>query len=827
MNEPIMVAQVIVDNTSHQTDRLFDYIIPHPIVEALRIGMRVLVPFGKGNKRLEAYVLNITDIRPDSPKLKEIITPIDYYSILTENQIKMIFWMKKKYMCKFIEAIHCIIPAGIVNKEKRILHILDNSWREKLNNQQKQQKIMEILEENGGSASLDVIDKALPFKECYHAVKGLSEGGFVYIDHQISSRVNVKHEQFVELNPSVTDLEAAIKEIKRAHKQVEILRYLAQYGEARASHINKVLNTNNSSLKSLEAKGFISIYEKEQRRNPFTSKDVEAYPKLQATPEQEAIIKEISEDIMENRPNSYLIHGITGSGKTEIYLQLMEMAKAKGKQGIMLVPEISLTPQTVERFRGRFKEGIAVFHSNLSEGERYDEWRRISEGKVDMVVGARSAIFAPFKNLGLIIVDEEHENTYKSEQNPKYHAIDIANLRGLTENAVVVLGSATPSVESYYRSQMGDLKLRSLTKRPQMAKLPKVEIIDMKDELDTGNKSILSSRLMELINENIENKKQTILFLNRRGYSTFVSCKSCGQVIKCQNCDISMTFHMEDKMLNCHYCGLKIAAPTKCPQCDSNMIKYFGAGTQKLERIIEGYFPKARTARLDIDVTGKKGAHERILTEFKQGKKDILIGTQMISKGLDFPNVTLVGIISIDSTLNLPDFRASERTFQLITQVAGRAGRGLQEGRVILQTYDPYHYSIASASKHNYMEFYKEEILIRKEFGYPPFNNLIALNFSSGNDNELYRYVNKMAETFRYVLKSKGIENTADILLGPNAAILSKINNKYRYQILFRDDGVEISTLKGLIRYFFLQHRDKYLPKTINVGIDINPYNLM
>ncbi|KAB3533142.1 primosomal protein N' [Alkaliphilus serpentinus] len=828
MDSKKLVAQVIVDNNSHQTDKLFDYLIPPHLINILKIGMRVLVPFGKGNKRLEAYLLNIAVIKEESLKLKEIITPLDYHSILSENQIKMVFWMRKKYMCKFIEAIHCIIPTGIVNKEKRILHLTKENWRNFIPHQQhKQMQIMMLLEEHGGSLSQDLINKTLPFKDCYQAIKSLEEEGYLDIEYQLSSRVNIKREQYVKLKKTIEEIDIVLNELNRAPKQVAMLEYLLKHREAKTTDITKTINTTNATIRALEAKGLITIFEKESKRNPFSTDEVELYPKLKATEEQENIIKEIVGDIIDNRSNNYLIHGITGSGKTEIYLQLMEVAKAEGKEGIILVPEISLTPQTVERFRGRFGEGIAVFHSNLSEGERYDEWRRISEGKVDMVIGARSAIFAPFNNLGLIIVDEEHEQTYKSEQNPKYHAIDIAFLRGMTEKAVVVLGSATPSIENYYKAQKGEIKLRTLEKRPQMAKLPEVEVIDMKEELDTGNTSILSNRLKSLIMENLEKKKQTILFLNRRGYSTFVSCRSCGHVVKCNHCDISMTFHMGTKSLNCHYCGLKISAPTSCPSCNSNRIKYFGAGTQKLERVIEGQFPGARVARLDLDVTGKKGAHERILADFKKGNKDILIGTQMISKGLDFPNVTLVGIISIDSTLNLPDFRASERSFQLITQVAGRAGRSLQAGRVVLQTYDPNHFSIVTASKHDFKGFYNEELEIRKEFAYPPFNNLIALNFSGGRDDELFQYVNKIADGIRYILQSKGYQSMNDMLLGPNAAIIPKINNKYRYQILLKDHGVELGTLKRLIRYFFIQHRQKYLPKGILAGIDINPYNLM
>ncbi|KAB3535235.1 primosomal protein N' [Alkaliphilus pronyensis] len=827
MSNSRLIAQVIVDNSSYETDKLFDYLIPTQMVKAIQCGMRVLVPFGRGNKRLEGYILNIKEVEETGTSLKEIIAPLDYKCILSQQQIKMIFWMKSKYLCKYIEAIHCIIPAGIVNKEKKKIKLIAENWKEKANLNTRQKSILEFLEVHAGAIDMDVLNKEFPYKDCYQTVKTLANGGLIEIIHYVTSRVKVKKEIYLKLNITKQQIEAIEPKLKKAQKQLEVINYLMTSGEAKTKALQSHLNISNAPIKALINKGYITTVEREQKRDPFSTATIEEFPKLKPSLEQQTIIDEISNSINNNKTESYLIHGITGSGKTEIYLQLMEEAKKLGKQGIVLVPEIALTPQTVERFRGRFKEGIAVFHSSLSEGERYDEWRRILEGKVNMVIGARSAVFSPFKNLGLIIIDEEHEGTYKSEQSPKYHTIDVAKYRGATENAVLVLGSATPSVESYYKAKTDDLKLVSLTKRAMTAKLPSIEIVDMKKELDEGNNKILSRRLRKLLKSNLPEKKQAILFLNRRGFSTFVSCKSCGYVIKCSHCDISLTFHMESKTLLCHYCGKELPAPKACPDCNSGLIKYFGAGTQKLEKVIQSYFPKASIARLDMDSTSKKGTHEKILNSFKRGNIDILIGTQMITKGLDFPNVTLVGIISIDSTLNLPDFRASEKTFQLITQVAGRAGRGLHEGNVILQTYDPQHFSIMTASKHDYISFYNEEIAIRKEFGYPPFNNLLAINFSGRNEEEVFQYSKQIYKIIKYILESKGIKALQEVILGPNEAIIAKINEKYRYQIILKDIGVEYSLLKGIVKSIFIQHRKKYIPNSITVSIDINPYNLM
>ncbi len=828
MQSNYIMAQVIVNQNSYQTDKIFDYIVPTHLQRDVCKGMRVLVPFGKGNKRLEAYVLNIEEKSIDGVGYKEVIESIDFEPILSDEQIKLILWMKNKYLCKYIEAIHCLIPTGIVQKESKVINLIEVNWREQISCLQKKQwAVLESLEAFGGSQPLENLEKNVEFKEIYSTIKNLVEEKIIEIKYNFSSRVKIKTEEYIELLISSEKFEDALCQLKGAKKQAEILNLLNEKGKYPVSAIVKELNTSRAPIKALIEKGWVELSEEVVNRDPFIQTEVESFPKLQPSEEQQKIIDEVVTNIHEGTTETYLIHGITGSGKTEIYLRLIEEVIGQGKQGIVLVPEISLTPQTVERFRGRFGDGIALLHSSLSEGERYDEWRRIANGEVNIVIGARSAVFAPFKNLGIIIIDEEHESTYKSEQNPKYHAAEIATYRSINENAIVLLGSATPSLESYYKAEIGEIKLMTLTKRAQQSKLPNVEIIDMKKELDEGNSGILSRRLISLINENLDKKKQTILFLNRRGFSTFISCKGCGHVVKCHHCDISMTLHMPQNHLKCHYCGEKSIPPATCPECSSETIKFMGAGTQKLEKIINDIFPTAVIARLDLDSTSQKGTHQKILGSFKKGDIDILIGTQMISKGLDFPNVTLVGIISVDATLNLPDFRGAEKTFQLVTQVAGRAGRGLDEGQVVLQTFSPEHYSIKTASQHNYNDFYKEELTIRREFEYPPFTNLISINFSGGNEKEVATYAEKMAGMISYVLKGKGVTQLNDVLLGPNESIITRINQKYRFQIILKDQQIEYNLLKGIVKYFFIQHRQKYVPKSIVVSIDTNPYNMM
>ncbi len=822
------VAQVIVNHNSYFTDKLFDYRIPSHLEEEVERGIRVLVPFGAGNKRLEAYVFNVVSSEEGHEGFKEIIDTIDMQPLLSEEQLKLVFWMRQKYLCKYLDAIHCIIPAGIVHKEKRMIEIIEKDWEGKVNAlTKKQMDLLQMIDSLGGRATLEEMIERHGLKNYKTPLRVLIDGGIVTLHNEFSAKVGIKTEEYIVLTVAEEDYEEMFNSLKRAPKQMEVMSFLIKAGEYKASDLVKKLNTNRNSLKILASKEYIKFEEREVIRDPFQKREFTSFPKLKPTPEQQEAIDRIKASIKVSSTDSYLIHGVTGSGKTEIYLQMIEEVLAKGKEGIVLVPEISLTPQTVDRFAGRFGDCITVFHSNLSDGERYDAWRRIAEGRVKVVIGARSAVFAPFKNLGIIIMDEEHEGTYKSEQAPKYHTLEVAQERCNMNNAVLLLGSATPSVESYHRATMGELQLITLKNRATDGKLPRVEIVDMKQELEEGNKGILSRSLLEGVNKALKDKKQSMLFLNRRGYSTMLSCNACGYVVKCSRCDISMTYHQSENTLQCHYCGAVVRPPSTCPECSSSTIKYTGAGTQRLEDIIQACFPEARLARLDLDTTARKGAHEKVLNQFKRGEIDILIGTQMISKGLDFPNVTFVGIISVDATLNLPDFRASEKTFQLITQVAGRAGRGSDPGEVVLQTYDTEHFSILAASNHDYSSFYNEESMIREAFVYPPYCNLISIHFTGPNEEEVKNTASKIIKMMQYVLNAKGYTNLQETLLGPNEAVIKKINKRFRYQILIKDHQIEYRLLKSIIKYFIIQHREKYIPKTVAVQIDANPYSLM
>ena len=531
---------------------------------------------------------------------------------------------------------------------------------------------------------------------------------------------------------------------------------------------------------------------------------------------------EISNSMDDMLFSEFLIYGVTGSGKTEIYLQLIEKALKEHKSSILLVPEISLTPQTVNRFIARFgKENIAVLHSKLSIGERYDEWNKINDNKAKIIIGARSAIFAPVKNLGIVIIDEEHDGSYKSEMTPKYDAREVAKYICRTNNIPLVLGSATPDINTYYRAKNKEIVLLELTKRANSAELPNIEIIDLREELANGNKSMISTKLYTEIEENLRNKKQTILYLNRRGFSTFVMCRNCGYTVKCKNCNINLTYHSNNNKLKCHYCGYEEKLVTKCPECESNQIRYFGTGTQKLEYEINKLFPTASTIRMDIDTVTKKNSHEEILDKFKNENIDILIGTQMVVKGHHFPNVTLVGVIAADGSLNIDDFRANEKTFQILTQVAGRAGREKEKGRVIIQTYNPDNFSIECTKKNNYNLFYNTEIALRKQLKYPPFCDIILIGFTSTIEKEVEEISNKIHSYLKNrVLK----ENLSIILYKALPAPIDKIKNKYRWRILIKCKFSEeiINLMNDVLEEYY-----KFKLKNTKISIDLNPNNML
>lgn len=634
----------------------------------------------------------------------------------------------------------------------------------------------------------------------------------------ITKRVNEKTVNCFEINKSEDEIREALdNNLIRSEKQKNVLEYLLNNGKSTMSDIQLFNDASLAVVNSLVKKGFVRKEIEKVSRNPFVHKIGVKSVDLELTNEQQLAYNSIKNS------GEYLLYGITGSGKTEIYLQLIEKMLKQGKSSIMLVPEISLTPQTIDRFIARFgEEEIAVLHSKLSTGERFDEWNKIKDGKAKIIIGARSAIFAPAQNLGLIVIDEEHDESYQSEASPRYDSIEVAEYLCNKFNIPLVLGSATPSMREFYKAKMGKINLLTLSQRANNSTLPKVEIVDLRDELANGNKTMISCKLQEEIKKNIETKKQTILYFNRRGFSSFLMCQDCGHTFKCDRCDITLTYHKVENKLKCHYCGEEYQIPRECPQCGSKNIKYIGAGTQKLEEQIKEMFPMASTIRMDIDTVSKKNSHEIILDKFRQENINILIGTQMVVKGHHFPNVTLVGAIFADTSLNIGDFRANERTFQTLTQVAGRAGRGNDEGRVIIQTFNPENYAIQYSKTQNYDLFYSTEIGIRKQLKYPPFCDIIAIALTGNNEKNLVTF----SKNIHMYLRNRVIKEKFGVLLySPVQCPIYKIKDKYRMRILIKclyDDRMH-KLLNDMLEKFEKESK-KFGSKVI---IQVNPNNML
>ena len=767
--------------------------------------MRVIVPFGP--RKVQGFVIDIVS-ESEFPKLREIIEPMDIQPILNKELLQLSDWLTEQTLCYKISAFQVMLPPALKAKYEKKIRIKDRQMLHTL-----PPSLQHYF------AKQDTInwEDVLKSGELTHFQKQV-EDGILEVLYIVKERV--KKKQIKIIAPSIDILEKKAELSKRNTKQIMVIDYfISNPKPIERQKILSLLGISSSVIKSLVDKGILYESMQEVYRDPYQDRIFEHTEPLQLTKEQSVAIKPILQTIEEKRHDVFLLYGITGSGKTEVYMQSIQKVLEEGREGIVLVPEISLTPQMVNRFKGRFGDEVAVLHSGLSIGEKYDEWRKIQRKEVRVAVGARSAIFAPFENLGIIIIDEEHETSYKQEDNPRYHARDVAIERARTHNCSVILGSATPSLETFARAKKGVYQLLTLSKRMNDQSLPTVDIVDMREELREGNRSMFSRVLYDKLQDRLMKKEQTVLFLNKRGHSSFVMCRDCGYVIQCPNCDISLTYHRYQQQMKCHYCGYEAVVPTICPECTSEHIRYFGTGTQKVEEELGKIFPEARVIRMDVDTTSRKGSHEKLLTAFEEGKADILLGTQMIAKGLDFPNITLVGVLSADTMLHLPDFRSSEKTFQLLTQVSGRAGRHELAGEVVIQTYSPEHYSIELASQQDFDQFYQKEMMIRKIHQYPPFYYLALITVSHEELMKVVDVTEKISVTLSSRL-SKGAH-----ILGPVACPIPRINNKYRYQCIvkYKKEPKLTQTLKMI-----LDHYQQDIHRTgLQISIDKNPYILM
>ncbi|ARJ29968.1 primosomal protein N' [Staphylococcus lugdunensis] len=802
-----MIAKVIVDIPSKSVDFTFDYVIPKRLAAFVQVGVRVVVPFGP--RTVQGYVMDIQshpDQDIDETKLKEIKEVQDIQPELTSELIQLSAWMSNYHVTKRISVLEAMLPSAIKAKYQKAFELV------------KEQEVAESLRVKFNKEGHYLYKDAQKNNDLAELVQLLNNGDIREVT-LLSQKLKKKTQRAVKIIQGYHPDEVLAK-LEKYIKQYDLYAYLLdeQQHIVFLKEIND-MGFSNSSLDALIKKGYVEKYDAEIDRDPFADRVFEQEVKQKLTIEQQHAFDTVKTTLDGDEARTFLLHGVTGSGKTEIYLQTIEAVLNKGKQAMMLVPEIALTPQMVLRFKRRFGDDVAVLHSGLSTGEKYDEWQKIRDGRARVSVGARSSIFAPFKELGLIIIDEEHESTYKQEDYPRYHAREIAQWRSQYHNCPIILGSATPCLESFARAEKGVYTLLSLPHRVNQQALPNIDIIDMREELSRGNRSMFSNDLRDVMNARLKKKEQIVLFLNRRGYASFMLCRDCGHVPQCPNCDISLTYHKTTDQLKCHYCGYEETPSNQCPNCESEHIRQMGTGTQRVEELLQQEFPDARIIRMDVDTTSRKGAHEKLLSDFEQGKGDILLGTQMIAKGLDYPNITLVGVLNADTMLNLPDFRASERTYQILTQVAGRAGRHEKEGQVIIQTYNPEHYAIQDVKQNNYLTFYQREMTYRKLGKYPPYYFLINFTIS-------HKEMKKVMEASKHIhhillqhLTSKSY------VLGPSPAALSRINNEYRFQILvkYKREPELLTALQYLDDYY----HEQYIKDKLSLKIDIDPQVMM
>jgi primosomal protein N' (replication factor Y) len=777
-------AEVSVNSPIAQR-RTFSYSIPSRL--AIAVGQAVLIPFGE--RVLQGVVMELSPI-PAVEDTREIIDVIGPEPLLSKSQLHLARWISEYYLAPLFDAVALMLPPGFERKTITLLKAGDDeAGMPSLTAEQ--ERVFGMV---WGGREIDFrdVEKALGKRKAATAVSQLVRKGLLSRSYRLERpRVKPKKELYISLTSCTSE------EVSHSVRQKILMDFLKkQAGPVSWTEARKQTGSSKSAADSLVKKGLALYHEIEVKREPLTYNNIVTSSPLTLTADQTIVFNAIKDGLEKaaitgRSPGIFLLHGITGSGKTEIYLQALAEAVKLGKRGIVLVPEIALTPQTIERFASRFPNKVAVFHSRLSPGEQHDEWHRIKEGEFDVVIGSRSAIFTPQPDIGLVVIDEEHEWTYKQENSPHYHARDIAIKLAELTGAVVVLGSATPDVVTSYKARRGEYRLLTLPERVvpyEGAMLPQVEVVDMRKELKAGNRTIFSRSLAQAINEAIKDREQIILFLNRRGGATFIQCRKCGFVMRCRRCDVPLVEHITGDVLVCHQCNYRTRVPKICPNCSSRQIKFLGAGTQKLEQEMSFTFPRARHLRWDSDATGGKSAHEEILRRFRNREAEILIGTQMVAKGLDMPSVTLVGVVLADVSLNLPEFRAGERTFQLLSQVAGRAGRGQAGGRVIIQTYSPEHYAIQAAAAHDYDAFYNREIDFRREFHEPPFAQLASLVYAHTNDSKCQWEAERMKKLLNGESEARGIAGIE--ILGPSPAYIHRLRGRFRWQLILRGTGL-------------------------------------
>lgn len=816
-----IIALVGVENCTYSFDSLFSYNVPDFLRDFLKPGMRVLVPFGRGNVKRQGFVFSLDKAQEDNLKLKDVFSVLDAMPLLNEELISLALWIRQRTFCTYFTAAKAMLPGGMCLKTEKVYKISsDFIDAQPPENDPVALQIINYLKNKRGEIRESSILKNCGLTKETSILQKLEGKG--YIESEISAFASVNDISVQHISLSERYLNEG-DSLRLTDKQKSVVDILSDIGSATLKELCYFSGVSAAVVKLLIDKGICETFEIQVLRTPMSVYSATDKPKVVLSKTQKRAFDILSGAYKKEKAKTALLYGVTGSGKTNVYLELIENVLADNKSVIVLVPEISLTPQTFSLFKNRFGDNTAVLHSGLSMGERYDEWKRIKNGDARVVIGTRSAVFAPVENLGLIIVDEEQEHTYKSEMSPRYNAKDVAKYRCAYNSALLVFASATPSIETYAKALDGHYVLAEMEERYGKSILPEVHIVDITDKNSRSSFFAISDFLAGEIAMNLINREQTILLVNRRGYNTFVVCGECKHVITCPKCSISMTYHSANGRLMCHYCGHSTPYTEKCPLCGQNNIRYAGFGTQRIEQELKVRFPEAKVLRMDADTTSAKNSYEKSLSSFANGDYDILIGTQMVAKGLDFPNVTLVGITGADRELYNDDFRSAERTFDLITQVVGRAGRGSKKGRAVIQTVSPDSEILSVASAQDYKSFYNNEIVMRKAMTYPPFCDICVIGFSGSDEDKVAVCARQFFESM-VKLNSDKYDKLKMIVLGPLSPKVSKINNTYRRRLIVKCKN------NSQLRSFFDELLKEFLNKKefvdVAVYVDINPENI-
>ena len=813
-----VVAGVVLEKTVYRFDKPFDYSVPVELVEICKPGCRVTVPFGRGNTKRQGVVLYLSDgaASTDGAEMKNIISVIDKKPLLNEEMLGIVKWLKAHTFCTYYDAVKTLLPFGLNVKMVSTIRLEPDVSAEKLASLSKvENDIVAFLRKKGGFAEKTAVQNALKITDD-GVFSNLLNKGVVAVDRTAKQNMKDPTVSMVSLNAPVSELP------KLTAKQKAVVDFLDEVNVAGIKEVAYFAGVTQAVITTLEKKGVLKTFsmpllEVTEQKVPESAEDITL------TEEQQKVYDKLLQDYNSPTYKTSLLYGITGSGKTSVFLKLVDHTISSGKSAIVMVPEISLTPQTLSKFKARYGDRVAIFHSAMSLGQRMEEWKKAASDRAVVAIGTRSAVFAPFNNIGLIIMDEEQEHTYKSEQSPRFHARDVASVRCKYHNSMLLLASATPSVESYCHASEGRYGLTTLKNRYGNAVLPSVVTVDMRQELAVGNTGIISRALAVELAKTIEKKKQAILLLNRRGHNTYISCPACGHVFNCENCSISLTYHSANKKLMCHYCGTSHPLPLECPNCKNKKLRFSGVGTQRADEEIAAMFPNARILRLDADTTMTRDAFEKGLTAFANGEYDIMLGTQMVAKGLDFPNVTLVGVLSADQSMHSDDFRAFERTFSLLTQVIGRSGRGSEPGMAIVQTFEPDNDIIEMACNQDYIGFYSTEISTRRLMIYPPYCDIVMLGIS-GIGSEITRLAAvKLFELIKNALEKQN-DDIKMIILGPTVANVPKVNSKYRQRIILKTKNTQ--KFREFLHKILLEFYT-VSDKSISVFVDINPESII